>query len=80
MSCRTIAARKCRTKPKFKQCNVILTNKKSVLTKIKGSLEEENIQTQYSVLGYRIKLYFHDYKLAIETDKNHYSHKMLTMK
>ena len=27
------------------------------------------MQTQYSVLGYRIDLYFHDYKLAIEVDK-----------
>ena len=28
------------------------------------------MQTQYSVLEYRIDLYFHDYKLAIEIDKN----------
>ena len=27
------------------------------------------MQTQYSVLGYRIDLYFHDYKLAIEVDE-----------
>ena len=27
------------------------------------------MQTQYSVLGYRIDLYFHDYKLAIEADE-----------
>ena len=31
--------------------------------------EEKNMQTQYSVLGYEIDLYFHDYKLAVETDK-----------
>ena len=31
--------------------------------------EGENIQTQYSVLGYRIDLYFHEYKLAIEVDE-----------
>ena len=31
--------------------------------------EGENIQTQYGVLGYRIDLYFHDYKLAIEVDE-----------
>ena len=31
--------------------------------------EGENMQTQYSVLGYRINLYFHDYKLAIEVDE-----------
>ena len=28
------------------------------------------MQTRYSVLGYRIDLYFHDYKLAIEIDEN----------
>ena len=27
------------------------------------------MQIQYSVLGYRIGLYFHDYKLVIEIDK-----------
>ena len=28
------------------------------------------MQTQYNVLGYRIDLNFHDYKLAIEIDEN----------
>ena len=37
------------------------------------SFEVENIQTQYKVLSYRIELYFHDYKLAIETDENMHS-------
>ena len=31
----------------------------------KKSFEGENTQTQYSVIGYRIDLYYHDYKLAI---------------
>ena len=31
--------------------------------------EGENIKTQYSVLGYRIDLYFHKYKLAIEINE-----------
>ena len=29
------------------------------------------MQTQDSMLGYKIDLYFHDYKLAIEIDENH---------
>ena len=29
----------------------------------------ENMQTRYSVLEYRIDVYFHDYKLAIEVDE-----------
>ena len=28
------------------------------------------MRTQYSVLGYRIDLYFHDYKLATKNDEN----------
>ena len=28
------------------------------------------MQTQYNALGYGINLYFHDYKLAIDIDKN----------
>ena len=31
------------------------------------------MQPQYSVLGYRIDLYFYDYKLAIEIDENGHS-------
>ena len=33
------------------------------------------MQTRYSVLGYRIDLYFHDYKLATEIDKNGHSNR-----
>ena len=37
------------------------------------SFEVENMQTQYSVLGYRNDFYFHDYKLATEIDENKHS-------
>ena len=43
--------------------------------KIKSSFEEENMQTQYNVLGYTIDLYYHDYKLAIEIDSNGHSNR-----
>ena len=33
------------------------------------AFEGENMQTQYSVLGCRIDIYFYDYKLAIEVDE-----------
>ena len=36
--------------------------------KNKSSFEGENIQTQYGVLGYRIVLFFHDYKIAIRIE------------
>ena len=37
----------------------------------------ENMQTQYKVLSYRIDLYFHDYKLAIEIDQNEHSNRSI---
>ena len=54
-----------------------MTNKKSMLTKIMSSIEGENMQTQYNVLSYRIDLYFHDYKLAIEIDENGHSGRII---
>ena len=53
----------------FKLHDVINTKEQSIINSIKVAFEGENIQTQYSVLGYRIGLYFHKYKLAIEVDK-----------
>ena len=50
----------------FKLQDVINTKEQTIINSIKDTFEGENIQTQYSVLGYRIDLYFHEYKLAIE--------------
>ena len=36
------------------------------MSKTKSSFKGEIMQTQYSVLGYRTDLFFHNYKLAIE--------------
>ena len=49
--------------------DVINTKEQTVISAIKDALEGESMQTQYSVLGYRIDLYFHEYKLAIEIDE-----------
>ena len=38
-----------------------------------SSFKGENILTQYNVLTYRIDLYLHDNKLAIEIDENRHS-------
>ena len=46
--------------------DVINTKEQTMINSIKDIFEGEKIQTQYSVLGYRINLYFHEYKLAIE--------------
>ena len=37
----------------------------TVLESIKDAFEGENMQTQYSVLGYKIDIYFHEYKLSV---------------
>ena len=41
-----------------------------MLMKGKSSFEGENIQMQYSVLGYRIDLHFRNYKFTKEIDEN----------
>ena len=53
----------------FRIHDVINTKEQTVISAIKDAFEGENMQTQYSVLGYRIDLYFHEYKLAIEVDE-----------
>ena len=47
----------------------MLTKEQLVLRSVMDAFEGENLQTQYSVLGYKIDLYFHDYKLAIKVDE-----------
>ena len=49
--------------------DVINTKEQSVIKSIKDAFEGEDMQTQYSVLSYKIDLYFHKYKLAIEVDE-----------
>ena len=46
-----------------------MTKEQSVLKSITEVFEGENMQTQYSVLDYKIGLYFYDYELAVETDE-----------
>ena len=51
-----------------------------MLTKITISFKEENSQAQYIILSYRIELYSHDYKLAIEIDENRHSDRNIDYK
>ena len=41
----------------------------SLLKSVIDAFEWENMQTQYIFSGYKIDLYFHVYKLAIEVDE-----------
>ena len=58
-----------RSKFEFNQYDIALTKEQSVLKSVMDAFEGENMRTQYSVLGCRIDLYFHEYKLAIEVDE-----------
>ena len=53
----------------FRLHDVINTKEQTVLKSIKDAFEGEDMQTQYSVLGYMIDLYFHKHKLVIEVDE-----------
>ena len=48
---------------------MVNTKKQLVINSIKAAFEGEDMQTQCSVLTYRIELHFHKYKLAIEADE-----------
>ena len=48
---------------------VINTKERTVLKFIKDPFEGEDMQTQYSVLYYKIDLHFHKHKLGIEVDE-----------
>ena len=45
-----------------------------------SSFKRDNMQTQCNVFGYRIHLYFYDYKLETEIDENGHSDEILTTK
>ena len=53
----------------FKLHDVINCKKQTVLESIKDAFEREDTQNQYTVIGYRTDLYFHEYKLATEVDE-----------
>ena len=71
MHCRVATSKSIefRSKLAFNQYDITLTKEQSVLKSIMDAFEGENMQTPCNVLGYRIYLHFHDYKLAVETDE-----------
>ena len=53
----------------FKLHDVINWKEQTLLESIKDAFEGEDMQIQYTVIGYRIYLYFREYKLATEVDE-----------
>ena len=64
----------------FTLMDVINTKEQAIINSIKDMFEGENIQTQYSVLHYRIDLYFHECKLAIEVDELGHTNRNMKLK
>ena len=69
MNCRTDESCNLKKKLGFQLHDVVNTKEQAVLESIKNAFEGEDMQTQYSVLGYRTDLYFHKCRLAIEVDE-----------
>ena len=59
MDCRTDKSSSLKKKLGFELRDLINTKEQTIINLIKYIFEGENIQTQHSVLGYRIDLYFH---------------------
>ena len=53
----------------FRENDIFLIKGQSVLNLTMDVFEGENMQTQDNVLGYKIDLYFYDYRLAVEIDE-----------
>ena len=69
MDCRTDKSCGLKNNIGFKLNDAINTKEQTMINSIKDTFEGESIQTQYSVLGYKIDFYVHEYKLAIEVDE-----------
>ena len=69
MDCRTDESCYRKRNLVFTLHDVINTKQQTIITSIKDAFAGENMKTQYTVFGYRIDLYFHKYKLAIEVDE-----------
>ena len=54
----------------FNERDIFLTKAQSVVDKILETFSREEIFRQYSVLNYKIDLYFVKYNLAVEIDEN----------
>ena len=69
MDCRTDESCNLKRNLGFTLHDVINTKEQTVINSIKDAFEGEDMQTQYTVLNYRIDLCFHKYKRAIEVDE-----------
>ena len=69
MHCRTDESSNLKKNQGFTLHDVSNTKEQTIINSIKEAFEGEDMQTQYTVIGYRIDLFFHEYNLAIEVDE-----------
>ena len=69
MDYRTIEACGFKRRLGFRLHDVINTKQQTVIGSIKDEFDGENMQSEHFVSGYRIDLYFHDYRFAMEIDE-----------
>ena len=69
MNCRTDESCNLKKNLGFTLHDVINAKEQTIINSIKDAFEGEDKQTQYTVIGYRIDLYFHKYNLVIEVDE-----------
>ena len=50
----------------FRLHDAVNIKEQTILESIKNAFEGKDMQTQYSVLGYRTDLHFHKHKLALK--------------
>ena len=62
----------------FTLYEVINTKEQTIINPIKDAFEGEDMQTQYTVIGYKVDLYFHKYNIAIEVDELGHNDRNLT--
>ena len=78
MDCRTDESCNLKRNLGFRLNDVINAKEQTVLKSIKDAFVGEDMQTQYSVLGYRIDIYFHKYKHGIEIDESGHADRNLS--
>ena len=62
----------------FTLYEVINTKEQTIINPIKDAFEGEDMQTQYTVIGYKVDLYFHKCNIAIEVDELGHNDRNLT--
>ena len=77
MDCRTTTAVNFMTKLGFGQCDPIMTQEQSVLTKIMTVFAAEEIILQYNVLGYKVHAYLPKHNLGIEINEQGHNNRSI---